>query len=288
MTRPVAVSAYYWIDDWARNQVEVFDVTSTCGFDGVEVSLYAQPDIDPRAMRARADELGLAILVSTGVPAEANPSSDDPVIRAAGVDYLSSALRTTAAMGASLLGGLTYSPWMLFGDDPDAETARANVVDSLRRVAPVAEGLGVTLCLEPVNRFETYVLNTAEQVSAVIDAIGSSSVAVQLDTFHMNIEERDGAASIRATGSRLGHFQVADNDRSVPAGGAIDFAALGQALDDIGYDGWISLETFPHPGTRVGRDTFTWRPLVTDHIDDAVAALAHIRALLTGSKLRKP
>jgi D-psicose/D-tagatose/L-ribulose 3-epimerase len=171
---------------------------------------------------------------------------------------------------------------MLFPDGADGEVARGNVIETLRPVALLAEELGVTLCLEPVNRFETYVLNTAEQGAALIDAIGSRSVAVQLDTFHMNIEEGDGAASIRALGPRLGHFQVADNDRSVPGNGSIDFAALGEALDDIDYGGWISLETFPHPGTQVGNDTFTWRPLVTDHHHDAVTALALIRDCLGG------
>jgi len=282
MTRKVSVSAYYWINRWDRDQAEVFDITSGCGFDGIEVSLYAQPDIDPAAMRAKAESCGLEILVSTGVPAEADPSSESPSTRDAAVAYLTNCLQMTADMGASLLGGLTYSPWMLFPDGADPIGARERVVETLRKVGPVAERLGVVLCLEPVNRFETYVLNTAEQGAAMIDAIGSAAVSLQLDTFHLNMEERDAAASIRSTGRRLGHFQVADNDRSVPGKGSIDFASIGQALNDIAYEGWIGLETFPHPGTEVGNDTFTWRPLVADHEDDAREALVLIRNLLGG------
>lgn len=282
MTRKVAVSAYYWINSWARNQTEIFGLTADVGFDGIEVSLYAQPDIDPGAMRAAAKSCGLEILVSTGVPTEADPSSPDRLVREAAVSYLTDCLQTTAEMGATLLGGLTYAPWMHFPDDADPIAARERVIETLAKVAPVAERLGVVLCLEAVNRFETYVLNTAEQGLAVVAAIGSDSVALQLDTFHLNIEEADAPAAIRATANRLGHFQVADNDRSVPGNGSIDFAAIGQALDAIDYDGWISLETFPHPRTEVGSDTFTWRELVHDHESDARSALSLIRDLLGG------
>jgi len=282
MTRKVSVSAYYWIDYWSRNQAEIFDLTAKTGFDGIEVSLYAQPDIDPKALRTAADSAGLEILVSTGVPSDADPSSPDPAVRADAVAYLGDCLQTVADMGSSLLGGLTYSPWMLFPHDPQPALARERVVQTLREVAPVAERLNVTLCLEPVNRFETYVLNTAEQGSAMIDAIDSASVALQLDTFHLNIEERDAPAAIRSTGSRLGHFQVADNDRSVPGKGSIDFAAIGRALDSADYQGWVGLETFPHPGTEVGSDTFTWRRLVGEHEQDARDALTLIRDLLGG------
>ena len=283
MTRRVSVSTYYWIDDWNRQQADVFAMTKETGFDGIELSLYAQPDIDPAHMRREAEACGLEILVSTGVPAHADPSSPDPAVRAASVEYLTGCLQATSDMGSSLLGGLTYSPWMLFPPAADPAAAREMVVDSLGQVAVAAEKLGVTLCLEPVNRFETYVLNTAEQAGAVVDAIGSASIAVQMDAFHMNMEEREPAEAIRTLGHRLGHMQVADNDRSVPGMGSIDFGSIGSALDDIGYDGWIGLETFPHPGTGVGNDTFTWRPLVSDHRDDAVAGLALIRNLLCGA-----
>ena len=283
MTRRVSVSTYYWIDDWARQQTEVFAMTKDIGFDGIEISLYAQPDIDPAHMKREAESCGLEILVSTGVPAHADPSSPDPAIRAASVDYLTSCLQATFDMGSTLLGGLTYSPWMLFPPDADPVVGREMVVDSLGQVAVAAQDLGVTLCIEPVNRFETYVLNTAAQAAEVVDAIGSERVAVQMDAFHMNMEERSPADSIRALGRRLGHMQVADNDRSVPGVGSIDFGQIGTALDDIGYEGWIGLETFPHPGTGVGNDTFTWRPLVNDLRADAVAGLAVIHDLLCGA-----
>lgn len=277
------MSTYYWIDDWNRQQTDVFAMTKEIGFDGIEISLYAQPDIDPAHMKREAAACGLEILVSTGVPAHADPSSPDPAIRGASVDYLTNCLQSTSDMGSSLLGGLTYSPWMLFPANANPDTAREMVVESLAKVAVVAEKLEITLCLEPVNRFETYVLNTAEHAGAVVDAIGSEWIAVQMDAFHMNIEERNPGDAIRSLGHRLGHMQVADNDRSVPGMGSIDFAKIGSALDEVGYDGWIGLETFPHPGTKVGNDTFTWRPLVEDHRDDAVAGLSVIRQLLCGA-----
>lgn len=283
MTRKLAVSSYYWIDDWQRDQAEVFQLTSDVGFDGIEISLYAQPDIDPEKMRVQAKANGLELLVSTGVPTHADPSSVDPTIRQEAVRYLTECLETTASMGATQLGGLTYSPWMSFPEGANSAEARDRAVETLRRVAPVAERLGVTLCLEPVNRFETYVCNTAAQGCEMLDQIGSTAIALQLDSFHLNIEESNLADAIRASGSHLGHFQVADNDRSVPGAGTIDFVSIGQALDDIDYRGWVALETFPHPGTGVGRDTFTWRPLVEDHRADAEAALSLLRTCMGGT-----
>ncbi|MGH9136622.1 MAG: TIM barrel protein, partial [Acidimicrobiales bacterium] len=207
-------------------------------------------------------------------------SSPDGAIRKAGIAHLTAALETAAALGSPVLGGVTYAPWLHFpdGDELGAYTQRSAA--SLAEVARAADGLGVKLCVEILNRFETFMLNTVEQGLRFLELVDHPAVWLELDTFHMNIEEDDLADAIGRAGNRLGHFQCAANTRRAPQHGRTDWSEVRRALDDVGYDGWVVFETFPDPRVEVGRSTYTWRPLADDRDIDARGAATLIREQL--------
>lgn len=278
--RTVGIEVFYWLDRWSDDQTVCFEKARQAGFGGVEISLVAgcMPEVD-RYRRLLADH-GLGVACSTGLTPLLDVSSPDPEIRRAGIGHLIDALEIAAALGSPVLGGVTYAPWLHFPDDAELEPYLARSATSLAEVGRVAGGVGVDLCLEILNRFETFMLNTVEQGLAFLDLVDHQSVRLELDTFHMNIEEDDVGRAIRLAGDRLGHFQCAANNRRGPQHGRTDWDEVKKALDDVAYHGWVVFETFPKPGVEVGRTTFTWRPLADDADAEARDAATLIRERL--------
>lgn len=149
--------------------------------------------------------------------------------------------------------------------------------ESLHELGQDAASLGVDVCLEVLNRFETFMFNTVDGCLDFIDTVDHGSVKVELDTFHMNMEEDDLAAAVRRASNRIGHVQVAANNRRAPQFGHIDWAPFGQALDDVGYQRPVVFETFPNSKAETGQATYAWRDLTTDPDRDAADAATFIR-----------
>lgn len=278
--RPVGIEVFYWLDRWSDDQTACFERARHAGFDGVEISLVAgsMPKVEVY-QRMLADH-GLRVACSTGLTPELDVSSPDRDIRRAGIAHLMDGLETAAALGSPVLGGVTYAPWLHFPEADELGPFVERSAASLAEVARVADGLGVDLCLEVLNRFETYMLNTVEQGLSFLDLIDHKAVRLELDTFHMNIEEDDLGRAIRLAGERLGHFQCAAHNRRAPQHARFDWDEVKDALDDVAYGGWVVFETFPNPAVEVGRTTYTWRDLVTDADAEASAAATMMRERL--------
>ena len=154
------------------------------------------------------------------------------------------------------------------------------LVENLRPLADYAGERGVTLALEPLNRFETSFINTAEQAMEVVDAVGSPALGVLLDTFHMNIEERDPPAAIRACAGHVAHFHACGCDRGAPGGDHIDWPAIAAALHETGYSGALVVESFTIENQAIARAAAIWRPLAATQDAIAVDGLHFLRGLL--------
>jgi D-psicose/D-tagatose/L-ribulose 3-epimerase len=263
MSRRIGIEVFYWLDRWSDDQTLVFDRVAAAGYDGAEVSLIAGQDLDVSKVSRAAAAAGIAVLCSTGLTIELDISSADPVVRAAGKRHLQRSLAQAAELGSPILGGVTYAPWMAL-PDTNVDERRKRSAEVLHEVADLAAQVHVDLCLEVLNRFESSMFNTVADCLAFIDMVGQSSVRVEIDTFHMNIEEDDLGAAVTLAGDRLGHVQVAANNRRPPQFGHIDWTSFHDALDAVGYDGWVVFETFPNPNVETGRSTRAWRALATD------------------------
>ena len=274
--RTVGIEIFYFMDKWSDEQAGYFETASQCGYNGVEISLMPHVLEDPSRIKAESKRLDLDILCSTGLTPETDVSSPDPTVRRRGIEYLKRCLEVASHLDSPVVGGVTYAPWFSFPDD-DLEARRQRSTESLREVGIAADAVGVKVCMEILNRFETYLLNNVAMARDFLKLIDHPAFQIELDTFHMNMEETDLAGAIREAGTELGHFQCAANNRAMPGKGHIDWDAIAAALDDVGYTGWVVVETFPNHLVETGRSTHAFRPLVGDLISEAVEAAAFVR-----------
>jgi D-psicose/D-tagatose/L-ribulose 3-epimerase len=151
------------------------------------------------------------------------------------------------------------------------------LVRQLRELAAYAGEHGVTLCIEPLNRFETSFLNLAAQGVELIDRVGHPACQLMLDTFHKNIEERSLGDAIRAVGPRLRHLHSCENDRGTPGSGHVPWNEVSAALHDIGYDGPVVIESFTDKVKSIARAAAIWRPLADTQDALAQDGLKHLR-----------
>lgn len=240
--------------------------TQNAGLDILEMSAGKVAALDKKKrdeLSARARDMGLQLTFATGLPPEGDVSSDDASVRARGVKLLTEQIRLVQSMGGTAIGGILTGVGKNFpaGVENFREHAVDNAILALREVAKAAEDCGVTVAIEAVNRFESPLVNTAAEARRVADAVDSPYLGVLLDSFHMNIEEADLAAAIRATGKRLKHFHACENNRALPGQAHIDWAAVLSALRAAEYTGPLVMEALAGPYGTVAPRLNIWRKL---------------------------
>ena len=265
-----------WLANWTDDLAPAFRHAADLGFDGVEISLLGMTDEKAVALGQAIRDHGLEVTCSDGLAVDKDITSPDPEVQQAGIAYLRWAIETTAKLGAEGLAGVLFAPWGQF--DPANRAARLErSAEALAAVDDTLAATGVTLGLEALNRFETDLLNTAEDAVALAKATGSPRIGALLDTFHLNIEEKDVEGAIAGAAGHLAHFHVSDNDRGVPGSGHVPWEAVKRGLDRAGYDGWIVAEMFVIAGNPASADLNIWRNIEPEATDAAARALSFMR-----------
>lgn len=277
---PIGVHALVWVGDWSPDSARrAVTATARCGFDLLEIPVLDPDAVDVDHTRSLLAEHGLGAACSLGLTMDADVSADDPAVIRRGLERLRGALRVTAGIGARHLTGVVYSALGKYAE-PVSERGRAHCVESMATLAREAAAEGVTVGLEVVNRYESNVLNTAEQALALVADIGEPNVVVHLDTYHMNIEEADFAAPVARCADRLGYVHVGESHRGALGTGTVDFAAFFGALGAAGYRGPVTFESFSsavvHP--QLSSTLAIWRDLWQDGEELARGARAFVAA----------
>lgn len=266
--------AFLWADRWdPGTAAHVLRAAADHGLGLVEVPLLRPEDVDAAADRREARALGLELTCSLGLPRRA-ALPDHPEAAEA---HLGRALEVAAELGSACLTGVVYGSIGGLSGSPPTERELDVLADSLRRVARRAAALGLALGLEPVNRYETHLLNTAEQTVALISRIGERNLFLHLDTYHMNIEEKGFGPPLRRHASELGYLHLSESDRGVPGTGNVRWEEVFDALAAIGYDGPLVYETFPNLHPDLARGLCIWRPVAPDPATLAREGLAFLR-----------
>ncbi len=279
--RALGIGLMYWAATWSDSQLPFLEKTRQAGFDIAEISLLKGADIDVPAYRAALDRFGLQPYCIMGLNADTDISSPDRLVQKAGIEYVKRALDAVARLGSPILCGLPYIQWLYFPKDGNFQGYRDRCAEALHEIGQTATDLNLSICLEVINRYETFIFNTVAESLGFLDQVDQPSVKLHLDTYHMNMEEDDIAAAIRQAGSRLGHFHCVASNRKLPGTDRIiNWQEIRAALDDIQYDGGLVVEAFPLPDTETGRSVYTWRPLVSDLDADARAAADFLRERL--------
>lgn len=270
------IHAGLWQARWTDEITPILRVVADLGFDGVEVSLLGMTDEKALVLGRAVRDHGLEVTCSDGLAADKDITSADEGVRAAGLAYLRWAIATTARIGSRGLAGVVYAPWGVY--DPANKAVRARrSAEAFAALDGDLERHDVTLGIEAINRFETDLVNTATEATDMARASGSDRVGALLDTFHLNIEEKDIGAAITDAADQLVHFHVSDNDRGVPGSGHVPWAQVAGALAGIGYDKWIVAEMFVIAGNPASADLNIWRNIEPEATDAAARALAFMR-----------
>lgn len=276
---PLGIHALVWAQGWSENECrQAVALTKESGYDLIEIPLLDPAGVDASMTRDVLEEAELGPSCSLGLGFETDVSSDDPAVSARGEELLAAAIEVTSAIGASFLGGVIHSAMGKYLSPP-TRAGRRNCVEALKRLAARAERAGVTLGIEAVNRYESNLVNSAEQALGLADEIGAGNVVVHLDAYHMNIEEANLAAPIRLCGSRLGYVHIGESHRGYLGTGTVNFGELFAALTEIGYDGPLTFESFSSTviSERFASALAVWRDPWQDGLDLAT----HARRFIT-------
>jgi D-psicose/D-tagatose/L-ribulose 3-epimerase len=253
------------------------------GADWLEFPVYADTrDVDLGAVRSMLEREAMGVSVVTALWAHESLIDDDDAKSRAGVTALRTTIEMAAELGAKRLAGafyagVNYLEW-------HAPGRRAQLIERLcerlAELAAFAARHDVLLCIEPINRYETSLLNVAAQALEVLRRVNHANCGLLLDTFHMNIEEASVVDAIRSAGPWLKHFHANESHRGVPGTGAIDWAKVRDALRAVAYDGAVVIECGDYWNPDIAKGGCVWRPMAPSADDLACDGLRFLRNAL--------
>lgn len=277
-------NSFIWASPFSTAQsISLLTKVKVLGFDAIEIACEDPALVDVRTLKDALKGVGLQGIICGAFGPDRDLSSADPAVSQNAETYIRWMVDAAAEIGSPVVIGPLYAS--VGKAHPDTEAgARAEWERSISRMRPLAEyagAHGVKLAIEPLNRFETDLINVAQQALEYCDAVGSPHLGLHLDTFHMHIEESNSAAAIRAAGPRLFHLHASENDRGVPGAGQVAWRAIFDALRDIAYEGVVGIESFTPEVKSIARAVCIWRKLAPDQDTIAREGLAFLRSLDT-------
>ncbi len=275
-----ALNTFLWSPRFESRHLPLLAHVKALGADTIELQRSGfESDFPVDAIRRELERVGLGCTLSTSPPRPElcllHPDAD---ARRAALGYLREAVAVTRDLGAALVVGPLYSPpWWFTGARSTTDQWRW-AVEGLQALRPALQAAGVHLALEPMNRFETFFLNTAAQGVTLCEAVDHAHVGLMLDTAHMAVEEKDPAAAVLNAGRWLKHLHLPESDRGTPGTGRlIDWPRLFAALVEIGYAGGCAIESFPYADPGFALRTRSWRDLAPATDDLARDGLAFLK-----------
>ena len=277
------VNTYIWSADFTPAHLDLLPRLKAGGFDGVEIPIFRPATFEAAAIRRGAEAAGLERTAVASLLPELSLISDDADVRKRTVEHIGSAIKAAAELGSRLFAGPLYAPvgYLPGRRRTDDEWKRA--IEGYRQIGETLEAYDVSLGIEPLNRFETYFLNTAADGAALCDAVNHPRVGLLFDTFHANIEEKHVGAAIRTAGRHIKHFHACENDRGTPGNGHVAWDEVFPALREIGYDGWLTIESFGFALGDLSAAAAIWRDIEASPEDIAFDGVTFLRSRVAAS-----
>jgi D-psicose/D-tagatose/L-ribulose 3-epimerase len=274
-----AVHAYAWTPSWSNRTLDLIDRAKLLGFDVIEIPLMELELVDAAAIRNRAAEVGIDLCTSTACSIANDPTGDDQAIRQRGVKYLMNCIKATADMGATVFTGVTYSAIGRRIAEIPGEEYWEHAAKALKEAARFASDQGVVVGIEPINRYESFLINTCEQGIRLREMIGERNVALHLDAYHMNIEEADFYEPTRKAAPFLCHYHLSESHRGTPGTGQVNWEEIYRALASVGYSGLVGMESFCEVSGAMAAATCIWRKMANSSDELLTQGLSFLKGL---------
>ncbi len=276
------INTFLFTSPFTNDSTKLFKTFKKWGFATVEIPIEDPSHINPAFVKEELDKHGLVCGSACACMGPGRDLRGTPEEQKTAMDYCKTLIDQIVVLGCPSLIGPVYS---VVGKADAVEPAQqkqewALVVENLKELAKYAEARGRQICIEPLNRFETDFLNTCDKGLKLIKAVGSKAVKLHLDTFHMNIEEKNQAAAIRKAGKLLAHFHACGSDRGTPGNDHIDWKPIAAALKAVGYKGDVVIESFTTDVKVIARAAAIWRRIEPTRDEIAVKGLRFLKRTL--------
>ena len=257
------INTFLWASPFKTQHLPLLDKAKGLGFDLVEIPIEGENDIDYAKAAEAYKRTGLLCSICGVMGPGRDPTHEDEAIQKGGVAYLKHLIDAAVTMKAVAVVGPHYAAvgrtWQATPDQRKRDLERC--AKNLKQVARYAEDKGITLAMEPLNRFETSFINLTEQALELQRMIDSPRVKLMMDTFHANIEEKNLGKAIEAAGPLLVHVHANENDRGTPGTGHVAWTEIAAALQKVKFSGALVIESFSTEVKEIARAAAVWRPL---------------------------
>ena len=255
------VNTFIWTSSFTHQNFPLLPEIKRHGFDGIEVSMFRPADFALDDIRRGLAQNQLECTICSVIPHGLSVISDEASVRQRTRVHLEDCIKVTAEVGAKIIAGPLYSPVGYLPGRRRTADEWQWAVECYQSLGPVLERYSVTVAIEPLNRFETYFLNTAADAVALCDQVNHPNVGILFDTFHANIEEKNIGKAYRAVARHLKHVHTCENDRGIPGSGHVEWNDVFRALRDIRYDGWLTIESFGFALGELSAAASIWRDI---------------------------
>ncbi|WP_339756905.1 sugar phosphate isomerase/epimerase [uncultured Hoeflea sp.] len=276
----IGMNMFLWTTHVGPQHEALLRDLKACGYDGVEIPIFEGDIRHYSQLATMLDDIGLERTAVTAMGDSSMNLIGDTAARAKGVDYMRATLDKTHALGASLICGPMHSTLGHFSGAGPTQEEFSRSVSSQRLIGDHASSLGITVALEALNRFECYLVNIMDGLAAHLADIGHPNIRAMYDTFHANIEETDPIGALTRNSASVAHIHISENDRGVPGRGNIPWRETYAAIAAIGYDGWLTIESFGRGLPDLAAATKVWRDFAESPEAVYREGYAHITASL--------
>jgi D-psicose/D-tagatose/L-ribulose 3-epimerase len=271
------VNAFIWSADFGRAQMPLLPKIKSWGFDGIEVPIFRPGEFAAADIRAGVDAHGLECTVCSVLVKGFSLISEDASVRRATLAHMQDVIKAAAGAGTKMLAGPLYCPVGYLPGRRRTQDEWNWAVEAYQQLGETLAAHGLTLAIEPLNRFETYFLNTAADAARLAADVNHPNVGILFDTFHANIEEKNIADGYRTIGRHVRHVHTCENDRGIPGSGHVEWDEVFRALRDINYDGWLTIESFGFALGDLSAAAAIWRDIEKTPESIAIEGLKFLR-----------
>lgn len=275
------VDSFIWTEIFTEKDLWIIQKAKDMGFEVIDFAIADPFHFPVEEVKAELDRVGMDCVCTTTLNEQTNSISPDPKVRASAVRAMKKCVEICNALGAPILGGVNYAAWGYLTKSPRTAQEWEWGVASMRESAEYAKSTGdVTICVECVNRFETFFLNIAEDAVQFCKDVGTGNMKVHLDCFHMIREEKSFSGAVKTCGKEyLGYIHVNENDRGIPGTGLVPFEEFFTAVAEVGYNGPLVIESFDPGFTELAGNCAIWRTFAPTGEALARDGLANLKAI---------